>query len=121
MTIQEIRSANAAGDHHFFDLDTMRFFRSRILPTVYQGKGGIFFVTSEQPPQGKRAYSVRQFRPATGSVETVGPHCQMTKGEAVCLARRAADLGAARTVNFRASGAAQRPTKNATKESRRKA
>ena len=50
--------AKAAGSH-WFDADTMRFFKSRVLPKVYVTTKGLAFVTSEQGPDMKRAYSVR--------------------------------------------------------------
>jgi hypothetical protein len=44
-SIHEVRRANLRARHHFFDADTMRFFRSRILPGLIAGR---FFITSEQ-------------------------------------------------------------------------
>lgn len=40
----------------FFSADTMRFFSSRVLGRLH---GGRFFITSERPPYGPRAYAVR--------------------------------------------------------------
>jgi hypothetical protein len=76
-----IRDANARAGFHFFSRDTMRFFASRIERPVYQGPGGIFFVTSEQQPTGRntgpeyhpRRWQVRQFNPATGDIVN-NPH-----------------------------------------------
>jgi len=73
----EIKRANVAAGWHFFEPGTLRFFRSRIGETVYQGPGGVYFVTSEQfeDSRGNRAerlYTVRQFFPDSGKVETVG-------------------------------------------------
>ncbi len=99
MTIAGIRAANAAAGGHFFEPATERFFRSRTLPTVYEGAGGIFFVTSEQPPHGKRAYTVRRFNPATRAISTVGEHCKLSRRVAVQLAQQASDVGPARAVN----------------------
>ncbi len=68
-----IRIANQMGGFHFFDVDTMRFFNSRILPTVHQGRYGVYFVTSERFDENTpRRYTVRRFDPATGKVDTVG-------------------------------------------------
>jgi hypothetical protein len=59
-TIAEIKQANADVGGHFFDTDTLRFFGSRILATVY---GGFVFVTSEKDSygawDGQRRYTVR--------------------------------------------------------------
>ena len=71
LTISKIKAANKAAGHHFFDRATMRFFQSRIERGLYQGKGGVFFITSEQIHEDGRTYSVRQFDPATGHVTTL--------------------------------------------------
>ncbi len=71
-SIDAIRTANRMSGGHFFDADTLRFFSSRILPTVHQGRYGVYFVTSERFDEDTpRRYTVRRFDPATGSVDTV--------------------------------------------------
>ena len=85
-----IRIARAHGSH-WFDAAALRFFRGRVLPTVYEGPGGIFFVSSEQySDQTPRRYTVRKFKPEDGDVDTVGAFNELTKLEAVKLARRCA-------------------------------
>lgn len=72
-TIDDIKRINASKGKHFFSKDTMRFFKSRVSELVYQGMGGIYFVTSEaEPLGGERRYTVRQFDADSGSVETMG-------------------------------------------------
>jgi len=76
-SVNDIERANRNAGFHFFDTGAKRFFRSRIGENVYQGKGGIFFTTSEQfrDSCGKkfpRKYTVRRFDPETGNVSTVG-------------------------------------------------
>ena len=66
MTIE----ANRRKGGHFFDPKTMRAFQSRVLDTVYEGPGGIFFVTSERVDTGPRFYKVRHFYPDTGGITT---------------------------------------------------
>lgn len=44
-SIAAIRAANKAAGHHWFDRETMRFFASKIHPTIYGGK---FFVSSKR-------------------------------------------------------------------------
>lgn len=78
-TIDAIKRANADRGLHYFERGTMRFFRSRVGQTVYQGPGGIYFVTSEQfvPSSGRpepRRYSVRKFNPETADISTAGGH-----------------------------------------------
>lgn len=46
MTLQEIKRANANAGFHYFDRDTMSFFRSRVSDNVHSGPGGVFLVTS---------------------------------------------------------------------------
>ncbi len=67
-SIRMIEHANASAGFHFFDPDTLQFFRSRVHDTVY---GAATFVTSERPPNGPRRYTVREARP-DGSIDTVG-------------------------------------------------
>jgi hypothetical protein len=72
-TIDEIKAANEALGHHWFSPSTLRFFRSRVLSTVY---GGRFFVTSEKrtgwrEPDQPRLYTIRKASD-DGSIETVG-------------------------------------------------
>lgn len=77
---------------HFFSKDAMRFFKSRVLETVYQGQGGVYFVTSEKGPSldSKRSYTVRQYHTDTRSVSTAGDFNQLTKGKAQRLAAKLA-------------------------------
>ena len=94
MTIRDIITAHEAAGGFYFTPDTMRFFRSQIRPTVYEGPGGIFFVTSEQfvgsaGPQ-KRCYTVRQFHPDRCNISTYGRFNELTKSAAMAKARRAA-------------------------------
>ncbi len=78
----EIRRANKAAGLHFFDADTMRFFRSRI--ESERPIGGRYFVTSEQfVPRHLRAVRALRWAPEPrrftvrranddGSISTVG-------------------------------------------------
>jgi len=102
-TMQEIREANRKAGFHWFDADTLRFFRSRIGERVYQGAGGIYFVSSEQfvgsDGRGKpRAYTVRVFNPETGDVSTARgvEFNTLTRSQANTLAKKFAgteDIG----------------------------
>ena len=87
-TITELKEANRAAGGHFFDRDTMRFFRSRVVPIVYAGPGGVYFVTSEQfDDNSARKFTVRKFDPATGDVDSVGGYCKFDRAEALSMAR----------------------------------
>lgn len=68
-TIAAIKSANRDAGYYFFSRDTMKFFGTKIYPTVYQGPGGVFFVTREMPPSGNPIYKVRKFA-ESGNVTT---------------------------------------------------
>ncbi len=77
MTIDEIKLSNQQHGYYFFEPAALRFFSSRIGRSVYKGPGGVYFTTSEQfvPSSGKpepRRYTVRQFYPETGNVESAG-------------------------------------------------
>ncbi len=69
-TIAEVRAANKAAGHHFFERSTMRFFDSAVESALY---GGRFFVTSEKGPvaESVRRYTVREAFP-DGKVSTSG-------------------------------------------------
>ena len=89
-TMDDIKIINKQTGHYFFSPDTMRFFRSRVGDTVYQGAGGVFFVTSEQfvsyYPEyyaAPRKYTVRQFFPDTGNIETVTGFNELSYSRAV--------------------------------------
>lgn len=94
-TMADIRSANKAAGHHWFDPSSMRFFNTIVSRSVYQGPGGVFFVSSEQfvGSQGAdpRKYTVRTFDPANGHVGTLGEfNVIRTIDEARSIAKAAA-------------------------------
>ena len=65
-----IEDAKQAGSH-FFDTATMKFFSSRILPTLYNGR---YFITSERDSyrdSNPRVYTVREYM-GGGDIRTVG-------------------------------------------------
>ncbi len=81
-TINSIQAEMRADGSHWWDKGTMRYFGCKVCPEVYQGPGGIYFVTSEKPPSGKRAYSVRKYNPDTKDIDTIGNFCALSKLEA---------------------------------------
>lgn len=96
-TMTAIRQTNADAGLHFFEPETLRFFRSRIVSqSPHQGPAGIFFVTSERfvpssGPAEPRRYTVREFNPATGDITTYGKFQQFkSPATAAAAARRAA-------------------------------
>ena len=95
MDIYDIELANRQVGHHFFDVGTKRFFRSRIGRNVYEGSGGVYFVTSEQfeGSNGSRAprrYTVRRFDPATAHIDTVGEFNVLSAAQAQRMAAKLA-------------------------------
>jgi len=91
-TLRLIRERNAANGGHWFDAETLRFFRSR-LPTGVVGRvdNAAWFVTSEAGPfgRGPRAYTVRHADVDTGHVDTVGTfRAYATRGAAIMAARQ---------------------------------
>ena len=70
-TIDEMARKNAAAGGYWFTPGTTAFFKTQY-HVVAQGPGGVFFVTSEQPPRGPRRWSLRQWDPQTCTVSTVG-------------------------------------------------
>lgn len=59
---------------HWFDDDTMQFFRSRLPAIAYVNadRTRAFFVTSEEGPSNIRAWSVRCYSYESGDISTVG-------------------------------------------------
>lgn len=94
-SIHDIEIASRNVGSHWFDKSTKRFFRSRILSYVFQGQGGIYFVSSEQGPSGVRAFTVRKFKPEDADISTFGPFNEMSRERAVRIARLAAEYPAA--------------------------
>lgn len=90
-TIDDIERANDRAGYHWFEPATKRFFRSRVCAEVYQGPGGIFFVTSEKGPHSGRAFTIREFKPETADIDTFGPFNTLSRSRAQRLARIAAD------------------------------
>jgi hypothetical protein len=83
--MDDIRHANRRAGHHWFEPDTMRFFRSRVGSTAYGSDDGrqAWFVSSEQDAgpgldDGRwrvlpRRYTVRRVAlDNAGPIETVG-------------------------------------------------
>ena len=60
-TIERIKGAHKRSGGYFFSAGAMRGFKSRVSNIVYQGPGGVYFVTSERGPGGVRFYTARKF------------------------------------------------------------
>ena len=69
--LQRDYQSNTKG--HWFDPDTLRFFKSRFSEELfYQPQDNlIYFISSEKGPDDKRAYSVRSYNVLTRDIETV--------------------------------------------------
>lgn len=90
--MDDIRRIARYHGSHWFSPSSMRFFSSRVGSKVYQGVGGIFFVSSEQLRYSdgtceRRKYTVRQFNPETGDIDTMREFNEMTRSQAVKYAR----------------------------------
>jgi len=69
----DIRNIKRRHQGHWFDTDTMRFFRSRIAQTATVKDGKAYFVSSEQfNYSSPRLYSVRVCDMETGEIDTLG-------------------------------------------------
>ena len=77
ISMQEIEAMYVPGiSRHWFDADTMRFFKTRLAQVGYQhADGSVYFVTSEKPPYGERRYSVRRLTGFKGDIQTIGEFC----------------------------------------------
>ena len=95
-TIEDVKRINKEKDRHFFDRDTMRFFRSKVERDALRFGQLIddkYFITSEQfDSDSPRLYSVRRFNPKEGSINTIGEFQEFkTKGQAKKIAWCLAD------------------------------
>jgi hypothetical protein len=77
--------AETQPDGHWFDKETLRFFKSRLPKVAYETDAGRFFITSEADPSGERRYTVREQLP-NGNIETVGPF-HVWKTQAIAKAK----------------------------------
>ena len=90
-SIEQIKQASHNIGSHYFDRSTMRFFNSRVLPQVFHGSGGIYFVTSEKGPNEIRAFTIRKFKPEDADITTFGPFNELSRERALRIARIAAE------------------------------
>jgi hypothetical protein len=72
---------------HWFDKDTMAFFKSRLNEKLYYTDKVIYFISSEKGPSGLRRYSIRYYVPLTGEV---GTHGEFQKYKTLAAAKLAA-------------------------------
>ena len=89
VTTQDIRREHSAAGFHFFDQAAMRFFSSRVLPTVHTDGHRLLFVTSERDTwiDAPRRYTVREFDPTTAEIITHGFQQYPTAADAHAAAR----------------------------------
>lgn len=84
-SVQDVELANSRAGQHFFDADTMRFFNSRVLGDLIDGR---YFVTSERFDENHpRLYTLREAMP-NGHIETVGEFQGYTSARAAYTAAR---------------------------------
>ena len=89
MNIQMIKANNILSGQHWFEPETLRFFKSRILSTVYGGK---YFITRETNPSGEMRFSIREAIDGGKRINTVGAfHSIKTLAEAKDAARAMAE------------------------------
>jgi hypothetical protein len=69
---------------HWFDKNTLRFFRSRVGDAAFtDGRGGAYFVSSEQfNERSPRLYSIRYYDPKKCNINTVGKFQQYASNAA---------------------------------------
>lgn len=83
-TVEDIRCYHRGLWFHRLN---MEFFQTILLETVYQGPGGIYFVTSDKGPGCRRRYSVRSYDPISDKVKTVGEFNAYTRAAAIKQAK----------------------------------
>lgn len=89
--INDIQFEMQAAGSHWWDRDTMRHFSCRVSDQVYQGPGGIYFVTSERTFSGtKRYFTVRQYDHVRKSIDTIGDFNSLSRATAHKIAQQMA-------------------------------
>lgn len=73
-TMEDVIRANKKAGQHWFDEDTMRFFKSDF-GKLYSNK---YFISSEKSPHNPRRWSIRKVNWKTGDVDTVGEFQQFS-------------------------------------------
>ena len=68
-------------DGHWFDADSMRFFKTKLPGSAYETSAGVLFVTAETNPSGEKRYSVRR-QLVNGGINTVGDFHSFTTAAA---------------------------------------
>ena len=92
-SISDIEAASYRAGSKWFSRENKRFFRSRILPEVYQGKDHVFFVSSEQSGDDRpRLFTARVFHCATADIGSISEFNQSTREQARRVAKHAAEL-----------------------------
>lgn len=72
MNINTIQAEMRARGSHWWSPDTMRFFGTAVASPVYEGPGGVFFVTRDDRHDRTKGYTVRRYDRDEAQVETVG-------------------------------------------------
>lgn len=95
-TVNAIQAAMRSRGSHWWDPDTMRMFGTKPVGPVYQGPGGVFFVTRDGASfnwreTGNTGYTVRRFNADEADIDTIGEiaghkHSHDAKAEAARLA-----------------------------------
>ena len=92
LSISELVKAYRPGPgRHWFDADSIRFFRTRLPKHVFPCGHGVYFVTSEQCGHFRRGYSVRRFW--QGKIQTIGEFNSYPSRESAVRAMRLAMKG----------------------------
>ena len=72
-SMADVRAANKAIGHHFFDRASMKHWKSRIETPLYAN--GCFVTSEAMEDGGRRYYTVRQAMP-DGRIKTIGEFMQ---------------------------------------------
>jgi len=67
MQLNEFKILNRKNGFHFFDKETIKFFKSKILNWSETG----YFISSEINPEGIKGYTIRKAQFKTGNVKTI--------------------------------------------------
>jgi len=103
--LRALRKANMAAGRFWFSEDTLRYFGTEFHGDTLEGPGGVFFVTSSQPPHGPRLFSVHEAREGGVHIDTVGDFCGFKYStDALIAANEFSQLGVPEDFDWNDSG-----------------
>lgn len=90
-TIDDLMRRHAEAGGTFFTPASLRFFGTNVFPKIYQGPGGVYFITRDKMLfEPGKAYYVHGFDPETGNISQHPDwHCKKVRAVVSAMAMAA--------------------------------